>query len=914
MNKTITDKSDSMEIPELNGILKLHLNDQVYNVRILGMSDAGMNIILEDEIDTLIIEGMLLNNVEIFIDDVFQGYLNLGISTKSKMVIKGDEILVALAEALDKKASYKLWEIAYYQKSVPSRKRQNLDVNNLPKIPGRGQYTEDARQERLVFIRQNTRASLLLVEETTLNPQKLTNNIEAFIGTVEIPVGIAGPLWINGKKANGFFYAPMATSEGALVASVTRGALAITKSGGATTYVMGQRMLRVPLFIFDDIHSALFFAGWLRDHLDGIKEETKKYSMHAELTELDPQVIGRSVHVHFVYETGDASGQNMTTSCTWHACLWILEQMKYFDQIKFNNFFIDGGMSSDKKVSYQSFIKGRGIRVVAEVFIPGDILLSVLKVTPHQIAAAYHAGISGVIHSGIIGMNINIANVIAAIFTATGQDIACVHESSIAHFSIEAVNNGLYARMHLPSLIVGTVGGGTSLPQQRECLEILNCEGQGNAHKLAEIIAAYCLALDLSTLAALASGQFASAHERLGRNRPVKFITRDDLNKTFFEDILKKSLHDDKIEVIKLEHVDYTNTGSSIVTELSAQNWADKLMGHYPYMLQYTAGNYLSPEIEVMVKVKPTDAEIIHVSSSVAMMCDARLGSEFKKTKGKTGFVDCHIRELAIFEQNDPIFMKYLPKCYGIYRNDDRQGYIIVQELLKDMVLMDTADDMSGWTDKHIFTAIDGLSDIHSVWYGRESELKEKEWIGSYPTSSMMVEFSTLWRMAAGHAFNEFPDLFSKGDLDGFNAKVSSVSDWWGGIERMKKTLIHNDFSPRNIAFRNTEDGLRLCVYDWELATIHLPQHDLAELLAFVLDGNTTKEELVKFVEYHRKGLERTTGQAIDRDEWWEGFRYSCWDLLLNRFALLFMAHTVRHYEFLDHVRRSFRKILEIVH
>jgi len=587
--------------------------------------------------------------------------------------------------------------------------------------------------------------------------------------------------------------------------------------------------------------------------------------------------------------------------------------MKYFENINFNNFFIDGGMSSDKKVSYQSFIKGRGIRVVAEVFIPGDILYSVLKVTPHQLAAAYHAGISGVIHSGVIGMNINVANVIAAMFTATGQDIACVHESSIAHFSIEAVNEGLYARMHLPSLIVGTVGGGTNLPQQRECLEILDCAGEGNAHKLAEIIASYCLALDLSTLAALASGQFASAHERLGRNRPVKFINRDDLNKTFFADILKKHLKDDSIEIIKLNQSDHINTGSSIVTELSAQNWANKLMGHFPYILQYSSNNSVSPDIEVMVKVKPMDIEIMHVSTSVAAMCDARLGSEYKKTKGKIGFVDCHIRELAIYEQNDPIFNKYLPKCYGTYRNDERQGYIIVQELLKDMVLMDTADDVSGWKANHIYKAIDGLSDLHSVWYGREKELKEKEWIGIYPTTALMVEFSSLWRMAASHTFNEFPSLFSKEDLEGFDLCVNTISVWWGEIDKMTKTLIHNDFSPRNIAYRNTESVLDLCAYDWELATIHLPQHDLAELLAFVLDDNLTKDDLLKYVEYQRIGLERATGKSINKDEWWEGFRYSCWDLLVNRFTLLFMAHTVRHYKFLEHVQVTFRKMLEII-
>ena len=894
------------------GELKIKLQDQVLEIVLDDISEAGIGMIIDKSMDHIFIIGSIFKNTELFINKVSQCFLNLCVEKKRDYQLDQTKIR-CFFRANDEASSSAIWEMIYYHHSPYSINDDNKDNNTeyIERIPGRGIYTEEARLERLEFIRKQTNSSLSSVAKNSFDPQKLSGNIEGFIGSVEIPVGVAGPLKINGQEARGVFYAPMATTEGALVASVVRGATAISRSGGATARVIGQRMMRVPFFVLSDMQSALFFAQWVREHFVDILEQTRKYSNYAELIELFPQLIGKTVHVHFVYRTGDASGQNMTTTCTWNACMWILEKMKYFKKVNIEKFLIEGNLSNDKKVTFQSFIKGRGIRVISEVFIPEKILNSVLKVTSKQLASSYLAGVSGAIEAGMIGTNINIANVIAAIFTSTGQDIACVHESSIGHFHIEATRDGVYASMMLPSLVIGSVGGGTSLPQQKECLEMMNCYGLGKNRKLAEIIASFCLALDLSTNSAVVGGQFAGAHERLGRNRPVNHMKRVDFTNEFISEMLKDTLEDNNIKVKEFKPIKDKSSNSSIITQQTSGK-INKFLGIFPHKLEYSTKNSVI-SAEVMLKVKPKDKEVIHTLNAIGSLCDQRLSDELKKANGKMAFTDCHIKELEIYRIKDPRFTKYIPKIYGIYENNKREAYVIIMERLKNLVLMDSADDISGWKKEHIYSAIDGAAELHSIWYEKDNELKEKSWIGHYPTTDRMIELSRLFELLGVHVQNEFPNWISDDDLNRYRDRIKKIPEWWGIIETMPKTLIHNDFNPRNIAFRNTNDGLRLCVYDWELATIHLPQHDICELLAFVLDHAPNHEEIFHYTDYHRKALEKYTGKKINKDDWWQGVRSCVWDLMINRFVMYVLAHTVKDYKFMFRVMSVFRKIIEII-
>lgn len=826
------------------------------------------------------------------------------------------KVRLVLRNAKDEKTSRLLWQLSYVlRQNGKATAKVKYGESNLPKVPARGLYTEDAKLERLQYVRDNTDAKLERIAETTLEAKALVSNIEAFVGSVEIPVGIAGPLHINGGHADGLFYAPMATTEGALLASATRGATALSRSGGVNVRVIGQRMLRVPVFVLTDLNSALFFAEWVKDHYAEISEQTRKYSNYANLVEVNTELMGRTVHVQFAYETGDAAGQNMTTTCTWQACQWIIAQMQQFSAIEFENFMIEANLSNDKKVTYNSFLKGRGVRVVADCLLTDEVCQKVLKVTPKQLFTAYNQFIGGSIASGMIGMNINIANVIAAIFTATGQDIACVHESSIGQLYLELTDdNEVYATLRLPSLVVGSVGGGTSLAQQKECLELIGCAGPGCSHKLAEVVASFCLALDLSTLSAIASDQFARAHEKLGRNSPVKWLKLGDLNNDFFTRAMQSYYQRQNIEVEQIKSIQIKSKGSSIITELTSHK-INKLVGHYPFELKLAG---LSENKRVMVKVKPLDDEVILMLNNMASMCDARLSHAYNEFKNGIGFKGCHKRELAVMAQTDIRFVKNTPITYMAWQDDSREAYVLVQELMENMELMDSADDTSGWTQEHIQVAIRGIAEVHSIWFEREDELAEKDWIVDAPTATNVVEKTRLWEMLAAHAAEEFPEWISEADLNRFRDLLHSMKDWYSEIDAMPKTLIHNDFNPRNIAFRRHDSlegqekgALTLCAYDWELATINIPQHDLAELLLFTLQPDFNPADVESYIEQHRIELEVLTKTKIDAKQWRRGFTLSLWDLVINRFLMYAMAHTYRHYNFMERVQSVLRNLLD---
>lgn len=790
-----------------------------------------------------------------------------------------------------------------------------LGTSRNARIPARGVYTEEARQQRLSFLREQSGAPMPDLSETQLDARKLTGNIENLVGSVEIPVGLAGPLLFQGEHAQGTIFAPLATSEGALVASATRGATALTRSGGVSTLVVHQRMMRVPLFVLRDVRSASAFAQWIRARLPQLRDQVGEVSNHAELLSVEPNIMGSRVHVTFLYETGDAAGQNMTTACTWHCCQWILSRLRQHDAIEVQNFFVEANMSGDKKVTFQSMINGRGTRVTAEAVITDEELERTLKTDKHALNRGIQNAMAGSTQVGMVGFNLNVANIIAAMFTATGQDIACVHESSLGQLQVQFVEEGLYASMTLPALIVGTVGGGTSLPRQRQLLESMGCYGPGKVGRLAEIIAGFCLALDLSTAAAIASGQFASAHERLGRNRPVDFFTEDDLTPTFFTgamheaptapDAKVRAAHPDTME----EH------GTSIISELTGRK-VDKLLGHLPYTLE-VAHEQGVEEIDVVVKVKPLDKEVILMTNSIAGMCEPRLASAHRAYKERTGFKDVHTRELGVYRQTDPRFQAHTPTIWGLHEDPEREAYIIVMEHLQEMTHMHAVDDPEVWERPHKEAVIDGLAQLHAIWFHRIDELRAQPWLEHTRTAETMTEGQELWEALGVHAFNEFPEWFSAHDLEMHHALVRDIPEWWREMEEMPQTLIHNDFNPRNICLRPHADGPpKLCAYDWELATVGVPQRDVAEFLCFVCTPQTSLDEVEYYLELHRKALAHYSGtplHAFDEAEWRMGAILSLYDFAIHRMAMYIMAHTFRHYPFMERVARTMRHLIRLL-
>jgi len=354
----------------------------------------------------------------------------------------------------------------------------------------------------------------LLGEGPCIDPHVYAKNIENFVGTVQVPVGIAGPLRVNGLLARGDFHVPLATTEGALVASYHRGARLITAAGGAASALVNEAVNRSPAFAFRSIAEAGQFLHWVLSQVERFREIVAESSRFARLLDLGTTGEGNHIYLNFEFTTGDASGQNMVTLATQRVCDYILAE----SPVTPRRAYVEGNLSGDKKASAQAFNSVRGKKVIAEVALPARLVERHLHTTPAEMVDYWLMSALGGVLSGTIGVQGHFANGLAALFIACGQDPACVAESAVGVTRFElAEDGGLYAAVTLPSLMIGTVGGGTGLPTQGACLELLGLAGEGKSGALAEVAGALVLAGELSIIGAMAAGHFARAHERRAR-------------------------------------------------------------------------------------------------------------------------------------------------------------------------------------------------------------------------------------------------------------------------------------------------------------------------------------------------------------------------------------------------------------
>lgn len=354
-----------------------------------------------------------------------------------------------------------------------------------------------------------------LSKNNDLNRQvNLKGNIENFIGWTMVPTGIVGPLRINGKYASGSYQIPLATTEGAMVASYNRGAKAISASGGATTLITKEGIQRSPSFKFKSLMEVEVFQLWVKGQFHQLQFITTQQSNYAKLVDMQIMVEGNNIILTLEYTTGNAAGQNMITFCTEAICKVLVNDAP----VKIEKWFLESNYSGDKKATSKVLSHVRGKRVSSEVVIPRTIVAQILKSTPENMVNYLNTSTYATIQSGAIGSQGHYANGLTGLFLATGQDVACISESATGITRMEVTEGGdLYSCVTLPSLPVGTIGGGTQLPTQKECLQLMQCEGDDSALKLTEICGALALAGELSIAAAIAEGHFAKAHKTLGR-------------------------------------------------------------------------------------------------------------------------------------------------------------------------------------------------------------------------------------------------------------------------------------------------------------------------------------------------------------------------------------------------------------
>jgi len=385
------------------------------------------------------------------------------------------------------------------------------------KIPrSTNNYSHEAIAKRQQFISEKTGVKLTHVAHSSLDLESLKGNIENPIGVAQVPIGLAGPIRINGEYAQGDFYVPMATTEGTLVASYSRGMRVLSEVGGVKTTVIERYMQRAPVFHFNNAQDAREFGVWFDDNLSTIRQVAESTTSVGKLSHVEQYGVSRMRFVRFNYTTGDAAGQNMCGKATFAACNWIAENYP-----KLNRYTLSGAIDTDKKHSQINTLHSRGTRVVAEAVLPRDIALDILRVDTKALFDARQVSNVGGMLAGTSNNGAHSANGLTAIFIATGQDAANISESQAAIVYSDLAENGdLYWSITLPSVIVASYGGGTGLGSQRECLEMMNCYGDGKALKLAEICAATVLAGEISLGAAVLAGDWVSSHDKLGRNRP----------------------------------------------------------------------------------------------------------------------------------------------------------------------------------------------------------------------------------------------------------------------------------------------------------------------------------------------------------------------------------------------------------
>jgi len=753
-------------------------------------------------------------------------------------------------------------------------------------VPGRGLVTRSAMIYRSDYLK-GLGFSMQAIEQTLFEHTDVQNNIESLIGSVEIPTGIVGPLTYQQGGQTESVFCVGATLEGALIASMNRGAKAISLSGGFTAEVIHQKMLRTPLFILSSEENAHHFSAWIETHFKAIKSTAESYSNHANLLEISTDQDGVNVHTNFVYTTGDAAGQNMTTTCTWHGILWIVDHYEKAGFEKITDFVLEGNGSSDKKVSQFLIDHGRGTKVIARAILDREVCHKILRTTPEDLLKFYGPSKKYTQEKGMVGYTINAANAIAAIFAATGQDLASIHESSVADLTLEPHPRGLSLSLTLYALVIGTLGGGTQLAKQQEALEIMGCAGAHKVGRFASLIAGFALSLDVSTYAAMVSGEFAKAHEKLGRNKPVDWLQWKELDKPFFTAIVQPYLTE-RIEAVTLLK---GAVDSGILMNLS-KRVNRKLIGFIPFDVTTS-----DCRIPLLIKSKGTDKETIKGLHLMAASINPALSDLISEYQDQLEYINSHEKELSLPLYLFANHLHSSPQFYGTYRNTEREIYLLCQERLleEEMLLMDSENKPELWTNEIIKKTINAIDQIHKNYLLESAKAKPKE----------LMEFSI---MGAIPLYKKMIAIISAEDGTG---RFDILSQFLADLENesvvylTKKTIVHNDFSPRNIAVRRNGE---IVIYDWELAVLNYPQRDIIELLAFTFEADFDKSELIVYLRHHFNLSAET-----DFDEWKKLTIHCIKEFLVSRISFYAAAEILMKLKFVSRVYTNSLKMIKLL-
>lgn len=381
---------------------------------------------------------------------------------------------------------------------------------------------ESARKIRKEYLKSRTEVNLDSFNNVGFNAEAVQNkNIENLFGSIEIPLGVAGPVKLNGNAGSGEFYLSLATTEGALVASVARGCKLINDAGGADVLLTKPGITRAPVFKVKNLSLIPKFKQWLESSTNELKKVATEANDHLELKSWKVHNLGRNVWLRLSYDTDEAMGMNMSTKASRAVCGYILNNFPGVELIA-----LSGNLCSDKKMAKINALEGRGRSVTAEIELSHEQLKTGLHTNAQRFLEVVNVKTwYGSALSGAQTFNAHAANIIAAIFAATGQDLAHVVDTSLVYTTAESTNAGISISVTLPAVIMGYIGGGTSMPKQTAARDLMLADVNGKSvagnktDLLAQILAVAVLAGEVSLHGALAADELVKAHEELGRGK-----------------------------------------------------------------------------------------------------------------------------------------------------------------------------------------------------------------------------------------------------------------------------------------------------------------------------------------------------------------------------------------------------------
>lgn len=699
----------------------------------------------------------------------------------------------------------------------------------------RSRHDEEARRARLGAL-SLLGADLSAFQESPIAAQDVSSNIEGFIGCTAVPTGVVGPLlYRSGEGATEkveSVYALAATSEGALVASMTRGAYALSQSGGFKAHVIHQKMMRAPAFRFGSMQEAVIFEKWVQARVPAFVEYVKQFSKHADLLELRTLIVGSMVECKLSYSSGDAAGQNMTTTCTWHLCLKIEEDFNREHPFKIQKFILDCSGSSDKRVSYYQIGSGRGVHVACEALIPEAVLKKTLKVTAKEFLDWGLWGKHFSSFDGSVGHCVNIANSVAALFLATGQDVACVHESSTGFMHAEDRNGDLYVCLNLPRLVIGTVGGGTALPHFQQALKLMGCDGPGKIERFASLIAGFALGLELSTLSAMVSGEFAMAHERMGRNRPKAAQNKDQW-----------------------------------LASLPGMKFDAALSAKASLWKQESTGS------RVMFASRPDDSEVLNALYKVTGSVSPQLLKDFCKIQGATEFVGVNERERRVLKSLSRAGYLHMPKLVE-HTHESIEGITVVgTEYVsrEDQLLPDGNPEF--FTKDRLLVLSQALAKAQVILSKQEAQapgsLGVRDSHGSYTdfVNTLILEKKIF---ADQH---EALGILDRALLRSKSGSINEVT--------VPRVVVHNALEPKNVLYTHVGGPL---ILNWQWAGIDFPQRDILEFLAHVGSPEESAWEILQGV---KEVFESESGLKLRAEDWIKATQLALDSLVLSKFGFV---------------------------